>query len=228
MFRRFLISLVAIGAALSMPVVALGSTPAIYHTISSNFAGAQFSTMLDDCLSVAAWVSSTDAKYAPQPGVGGGVNRQGLTAVEVIIQDTCQPPVGKGYPVLFDGFVMTFDPLQSSARLDTARLDLDLTLVDAVSGADVPVSVDLTWQATGPAHPETTPNNHSHFPFEGNVNTHDNNFLRPAVAFGSVIVDGVNLAAAPDESAMLQSVKSACMEIGFPHWQGDTLWCFGF
>jgi hypothetical protein len=228
MFRRFIVSLVAIGAVLVMPAVALGSTPAIYHTIGSKFAGAQFSTMLDDCRAAAVWISSSDAKYAPQPGEGGGVNKQGLTAVSVVVQDTCQPPVGKGYPVLFDGFVMTFDPLQSTARLESAWLNLDLVLADSVSGADVPVSVSITWLATGPAHPDTVPNNHSHFPFAGNVNTHDNTFMRPAVAFGSVTVDGVNLAPNPDENAVLQSVKSACMEIGFPHYDGETLWCFGF
>ena len=110
----------------------------------------------------------------------------------------------------------------------SAHLDATLLMTDEVSGDTASVPVDLTWVATDRAHPDPTGNNHVRFPGEGIVNTHDNNINLPAVAWGTVWLRGVNVSPEPDAGATLQQVKSSCMEIGDPQWDGDTLFCFGF
>lgn len=39
----------------------------------------------------------------------------------------------------------------------------------------------------------------------------------PAVAWGTVWLNGVNVAPEADEGASLEQIKSSCMEIGYPH-----------
>jgi hypothetical protein len=48
------------------------------------------------------------------------------------------------------------------------------------------------------------------------------------VAWGTVLLNGVNVSPEPDEGATLEQINSSCMEIGYPHWVGDTIFCFGF
>jgi hypothetical protein len=225
--RRLLVPAMVMVGILVVPALATAATPAIYHTIGGRFASAYFSS-LDGCLQTDVWVSASAGTYAPQPGQHGGLNKQGLSAVEIVVYDTCQPPDGKHYPVVADWFAQTSDRLVSESRMRTARLDVVMRMTDDVSGAMRDVAVHLSWQATESAHPDTARNNHAHFPGEGVVNTHDNNYLLAAVAWGSVVLDGVNVVVEPDYGATLSEVKSSCMEIGFPHWDGETLWCFGF
>ncbi len=226
MFRRLLPALAAV-MMLSLPTSASAAPPAIYHTIDGRFASAYF-TSLDGCLQTDVWVSSSAATYAPQPGVQDSLNKQGLTSVQIVVYDTCKPMEGKHYPIVADWFSQTPDRLVAESRMRAASLDVTLAMTDSVSGDTASVSVDLTWVATAGAHPDTVRNNHVRFPGEGIVNTHDNNINLPAMAWGTVWLHGVNVAPGADESATLEQIKSSCMEIAFPHWAGDSLFCFGF
>jgi len=221
--------LLALGAmmTLTLPATASAAPPAIHHTIDGRFASAYF-TSLDACLQTDVWVSSSAATYAPQPGVDDTLNKQGLTSVEIVVYDTCKPMEGKHYPIVSEWFSQTPDRLVAESRIRTAHLDAILAMTDSVSGDTASVPVDLNWAATARAHPDPVRNNHVRFPGEGIVNTHDNNINLPAMAWGTVWLNGVNVAPEADESATLEQIKSSCMEIAFPHWTGDSLFCFGF
>jgi hypothetical protein len=218
---------VALVVALLVPATASASTPAIYHTIEGRFAGAYFSST-DGCYQTDVWVSASSTKYAPQPGVSDKLNKQGLTSLSITVYDTCAPLEGKHYPAVADWFAQTSDELVTAPRLRSATLDALLPMTDGMSGATENVAVHLGWAATGVAHPHTARNNHLRFPGEGIVNTHDNNFSLSAIASGTVMLAGVNVAQGVDEGATLEQVKASCMEVGYPHWQGDTYFCFGF
>lgn len=226
MFRRLLAALAAV-MMLSLPTIASAAPPAIYHTIDGRFASAYF-TSLDGCLQTDVWVSSSAATYAPQPGVDDTLNKQGLTSVQIVVYDTCKPMEGKHYPIVVEWFSQTPDRLVAASRMRTAHLHAILAMTDSVSGETASVPVDLTWVATDRAHPDTVRNNHVRFPGEGIVNTHDNNINLPAAAWGTVWLNGVNVTPGADEGATLEQIKSSCMEIAFPHWAGDSLFCFGF
>lgn len=226
MFHRILPAL-AVATMLALPAAASAATPAIYHTIEGNFASAYF-TSLDGCLQTDVWVASSAATYAPQPGVADALNKQGLTSVQIFVYDTCQPMEGKHYPIVADWFAQSADRLVAESRMRSAHVVATLTMTDSVSGDSAAVPIDVAWQATAVAHPDTVRNNHVRFPGEGIVNTHDNNINLSALASGTVLLGGVNVSPDPDPSATLEQVKSACMEIGYPHWDGDTLFCFGF
>jgi len=226
MFQRLLPALAAV-MILSLPATASAATPAVYHTIDGRFAGAYF-TSLDGCLQTDVWVSSSAATYGPQPGIPGGLNKQGLTSVQIFVYDTCQPMEGKHHPIVADWFAQTSDRLVAEARMRSAHFAATLPMTDSISGDTATVPIELAWLATGAAHPDTARNNHLRFPGEGIVNTHDNNINLSAVASGTVLLGGVNVSPEPDLGATLEQIKSACMEIGDPHWDGDTLFCFGF
>jgi len=226
MFRRFG-PVVALALAALVPATASASTPAIYHTINGAFASAFF-TATDGCYQTEVWVSTSVAKYAPQPGVPDQLNKQGLTSISILVYDTCQPPVGKHFPLVADWWAQTTDRLVVEPRLRSAHLDVVLPMDDAASAGTASVPVHLEWRATARAHPDTVRNNHVRFAGEGIVNTHDNNIVLPAVAWGSITLNGMNVARGVDEGASLQQVKSACMEIRYPHWAGETYYCFGF
>lgn len=127
-----------------------------------------------------------------------------------------------------DWFGQSPDRLVAEARLRSAHLVATLSMTDSVSGDTADVPIDLAWQDTDAAHPDTVRNNHFRFPGEGIVNTHDNNINLSAVAAGTVLLNGVNVSPDADPDATLEQIRSACMEIGYPHWDGDTLFCFGF
>lgn len=226
MFHRLLPALAA-ATILALPATASAATPAIYHTIDGRFASAYF-TSLDGCFQTDVWVSSSAATYAPQPGVRNALNKQGLTSVQVFVYDTCQPMEGKHFPIVADWLGQGSDRLVAESRMRTAYLVATLAMTDSVSGDTADVPIDLSWQATGVAHPDTARNNHMRFEGEGVANTHDNNINLAAVAWGTVLLNGVNVAPEPDAGATLEQIKSACMEIAYPHWDGDTLFCFGF
>lgn len=226
MLRRLLAALAAV-ILLTVPAAAGAATPAIYHTIDGRFASAYF-TSIDGCLQSNLWISSGAATYAPQPGVHDKLTRQGLTSVEIIVYDTCRPMEGKHFPIVADWFAQTPDRLVTEARMRSAQLHMTAAMTDSESGATMDVPIDLHWTASERAHPDPVRNNHVRFPGEGIVNTHDNNLNLPAVAWGTVLLDRLNLAQEPDQSATLEEVKSGCMEIAYPHWTGETLFCFGF
>jgi hypothetical protein len=209
-------AIVAALVAGALPALTLGAVPEYHRVISSRHADATFTTQ-DGCLLTEVSLGSTDATYGGRPGP---VNKQGLTDVSVRVSDTCQEPVGKGYPsvAMWQGF--TLDTLQSTPQLTAAWIDAFIPVSDDVSGATVDAHLIVQWTADGPF--DHDPGHlHVRFPDEGTVNSHYNNWIRPAVAEGSVEIDGITLAIGPTSDAHLSLVKYGCQTIIHPSSDAD-------
>ncbi len=226
MTRRIGAALAALTLLMAIPSPALGGQTSIYHTISASTAFAVFS-VTDECLQTTVWISSADGRWAAQPGPA---NKAGLTSVAIQVIDACAPitaAAGGGPPPLFDWSGQDFVPLSGTPRLTSAHVATSQEGVDSVSGETFTVGIDVDWTAagaleSGPVH------SHARFPGEGVVNSHDNNLLRPAMAIATVTINGQLLALGPTRDASMELVKSGCLEIAWPHFDGFTKWCFGF
>jgi hypothetical protein len=239
MHRLFAAVLAAI-ALLTAPAAVAAGAPNIYHSIKVTMASAAF-VRAEGCLETQAWISATDGQWAAQ---GGGVTKAGDLAVSLRIVDTCAPldlgagvgpMAGGGGAILYDGFGRTPVPLGWSPRIASAWTGGTVTLVDQLSGATSVASVDVAWSG-GPLSHETTANNHGkcaageclpQLPdFEVIVNTHDNNLRRAATATVEITMDGEPIAFEPSADAVIEQVKSACMEVPRGTFEGDTDYCF--
>ena len=202
---------------LALPAGASAAPPHREHVISARHADAAFST-LDGCLLSEVFVSSMDGMFSGSPG--GPLNKQGLTSVLIIVSDTCQPPVGKGYPKVFEGLGQTLDPLVMSARGDEATINAVIPVLDEVAGAWHDVELSLTWVAISERQRDTT---HSHVleRHGGVINSAANNWSADAAAFGSVLLDGVNITPSTTFSAHLSEVKQNCLVVQHPRGGAD-------
>jgi hypothetical protein len=225
---------------LAGPSITTAGTPNIYHSITVTMASAYFVSQ-DDCLSTEVWISATDGQWASQ---GGGVTTGGDLAVSVRVVDTCAvagsaigPMAGGGGEgvLLYDGFGRIAVPLGWSPRIASAWTEGSVELTDQLAGGTSRAWVSVTWSG-GPLTHETTPNNHGQCAageclpwmrdFEVLVNTHDNNLHRDATATIELTIDGAPVAFDPSSAAVIEQVKSACMEIPTGTFSGDTDYCF--
>ena len=182
-----------------------------YQVLSARNASAAF-FMTDGCYETQVWVSTTDAKFGGRPG---RVNKQGLTSLSVVVYDTCQPPVGKHPPVVFEIFGQDLTRLGTTPRMTRAWVATTYNTVDEASGDPVTVSFEMAWQLVGEMSHETS---HLHVPpsDQGVANSHENDLFGAAVASGSVTIDGVTTALAPTTEARLELVKGSCQVITRP------------
>lgn len=227
---RLVVGVLAVGPlVIAGAPAAVAGQPTGHHTIDSVH-GFTSLTQAAGCLRVEAYVSSSDAKYAAQPGP---VTTQGLTALAVRVTDTCarvRAAAGGGGDglVVLDGMgTVLGTPLRAGPRLARATVTASVPLVDDVSGRTVTATLRVRWTAAGPLTHDT---GHSHvrFPLAGIVNAHGNTWLRPATAEVTVDVPGVAGVTGTSTDAVLERVKSGCLEIRWPHYTGDSTWCFGF
>jgi len=223
--KRVLMGL-STAAMLAVGAAPAGAAPNIYHTISSTHADAEV-VQTAGCEQTQIFVSSSVAKYASQPGP---VNKQGLTAVFVRVTDLCAAAptragtASAGGAVLFQADGQNFAPLVVDPRLTTASINTQLPGTDG-NGNPVTISVSASWTAIGPLQHETS-NIHNTYPGEGNVNATDNNLRRAAMADVTVTVEG-RTASGTDSEAVLEQVKSRCIEVARPGAEGFYP-CFGF
>jgi hypothetical protein len=230
--KRFIMA-AALAAALSisMPVAASSGRATVYHTISYVSAYAEMG-MTNGCLSTTLWINSVDGQWA---GQGARVNKQRTTDVTIQVRDLCQPDLGKGHPVVyFASGTGSFGP-SVAPRLSSAAVAGRVWVTDD-DGVTVPVDLDLSWTPTSTLIRDRT-NHHGleplweshprnvHF---GVINTFDHSWTRWAEAVGSVVVDGRTMAFSSAAQTQLQSYRWRCQEVVFPHYGGETTWCFGF
>lgn len=202
----------------AVPNVSLGAQPVREHVIVADHADAVF-TSLDGCILTQVFISSMDAKFSGSPG--GRVNKQGLTGVSIIQSDTCQAPVGKGYPRVFEGLGQTLQPLVSSATpARSATLRGVVPVTDDISGLTYSVGLNLTWTAVTAAQHDTT-RVHVREPRGAIVNSAANTWMADAVAYGTVTLQGVNLAVGPTYDAHLSRTKQNCLVVQHPQGGAD-------
>jgi hypothetical protein len=214
--RRILFSTCMAAILLTLPLTALGAVPEYQRVISSRHADAAVASQ-DGCLLTEVFLGSTDAVFGGRPGP---VNKQGLTDVSMRVSDTCQEPVGKGFPVVAMWQGQTLDPLHSTARLTAAWIDVVMPVTDDVSGRTVPAHLVVRWTADG-AFDHDPGHLHVRFAHVGVVNSHYNNWLRPAIAAGSLEIDGLTMTIGPTTEAHLSLVKYGCQTIIHPGSGGD-------
>lgn len=219
----------AVGLVLMLATVGILVPPAaartvrIYHTIVSNDAFAMVSQETE-CRRVDAYVSTSNGKYAAQPGP---VNKQGLTSLELIVFDTCAvstAAAGGSGAVLFDGLGEAWIGPLVTPQLRSARINVTLALEDELTGRVVRARLAATWMATGPVVKGSYSYN-GHVPGVGGSNTHELKKVRPATAAVAVTSEVARVSATTTD-ASLQQEKFRCMEVVLPHYIGESDWCF--
>lgn len=209
--------IIAVAGALALltallPAAASAAVPENqYQVISSRHAYAGF-FMSDGCYETQVWVSSTDGVYGGRPGP---VNKQGLTSLDVIVYDTCQPYEGKHPPVVFAVMGQDFTPLGSAPRMGSAWVSTGYEAIDEASGDPVSVSFEMTWQLLGalqhdPSHIHVPPSD------QGVANSHTNFWSGAAIASGSVTLNGITMELPATTEAGLELVKGGCQVIPRP------------
>ncbi|HKO34169.1 MAG TPA: hypothetical protein VJY85_10530 [Candidatus Limnocylindria bacterium] len=229
MTRAFLSLLFALGLVTALPATALAATPLENHVLSRD-AYATFSST-EGRLSTSVLVASSRALYMPAHGAGGGVVHQGVTSVEIIVEEAPAEVTaaaagggGGGGTLLADWYGQVMVPLHAPASMARATVTAVVPMVDEVSGDQADAVVNLVWLATGPAqrHPV-----HLHHRYPGIVilNTNSNDTLREAVASGTVMLNGVNWTPDTAES-LLSTTRFHCRQIGHGHMGSDWGLCF--
>lgn len=213
------IVLVAVLAA-SLPADASASVDDWQRVVRSRHAGATF-VQVDGCDQVEVYVSASDGKYVNRHGA---VNKQGLLGVLVLVRDACATPGPKGYPVVASADAMSLDRLVSTPRFDTAWIAADLAGTDA-DGQPVSFRVELSWRPSAPFETSRVVG-HGSFP-EGEkrgarVVTVSHTMTAPAVAWGTVWLDGHAFALGETPDATLQQVRYSCKVLQHPRGGADV------
>jgi hypothetical protein len=182
-----------------------------YQVISARNAYAAFS-MTDGCLETQVWVSSADGVYGGRPGP---VTKQGLTSLDVVVYDTCQPFIGKHPPVVFEVFGQDLTSLGSMPRMTRAWVSTAYESFDEATGDPVTVSFAMTWQLDGIMEHDTS---HIHVPpsDQGVANSHENDLRGAAIASGWITINGTTITLGPTDGAGLELIRGGCQVIYRP------------
>jgi hypothetical protein len=204
-----------------LPAVASAHVPeSQYRVIAARNAYAAV-FMTNGCYETQVWVSSSDGTYGGRPGP---VSKQGLTSVDVIVYDTCQPAVGKHPPVVFEAFGQDLTALGTTPRMTRAWVSASYETTDEVSGEPVSLEVSIAWQLDGELSHDTS---HIHVPpsDQGVANSHENDLRGAAIAWGTLSVDGQVMELMPTTEAGLELIKGGCQVIVRPG-QPSDLACY--
>ncbi len=212
---RFALVVVTLGLLVAaLPATASAEVEDWQRVVRSRHASAVF-VQLNGCDQVEVYVSATDGKYVNRRGA---VNKQGLLGVLIQVRDACAEPGPKGYPVVYSADGMTLDPLGSTPRFGRAWVAGSLEGTDD-AGAAVQLRVDLQWRPLAEFERGRV-SGHGWFPPEEKrgawVGTFSHTLTAPAVAWGTLWVDGRALALEPTHDALLQQVRYACKVIQHP------------
>lgn len=184
------------------------------RVIRSRHAGATF-VQVDGCTQTEVFVSAMDASFGSRPGP---VNKQGLVGVFYRESDACAEPGPRGYPVVFTADAQSLDSLVTSPRFGTASISAVLTGTDG-EGNPAQIELDITWTALE-AFTRSRVSGNGWFPEDekrgARVHTFSHGLRAPAVAAGSVTVNGVRTDLAPTWDASLEQVRYFCQVIQHP------------
>jgi hypothetical protein len=219
---RPIAALGALALLSALPTIAFASVPqSQYQVISSRTADAAFSLSDGGCLQTSVFVSSSQSIFGGRPG---HVNKQGLSAVLLVVEDTCQPREGKHFPAVLSLQAQDMIPLVTTARMDRASLKAIFQATDEVSGDPISVTLDLHWRLDGTMQHDPS---HAHYrlPGAGVANGPENDWLGNATAWGSVTVGSTVIALPATTDAHLQLIRGGCQVIVWPHATSDELDC---
>jgi hypothetical protein len=159
------------------------------------------------CVITDVFVIASEARFRDEPGPA---QRLSYASVTIFQYDVCADTqllyaYGTTSPLSQGDF-------QMSNKLSSAGLNTTITLFDEVSGNTFDVSVDLTWEASGPLtrHHDVT---HSRTP-GCKTNSHFTGYSRPAAAWGTISDGTTNFTADVSSWANLDLVRSGTVVIG--------------
>jgi hypothetical protein len=218
-----------IGQTAASPVQA--ADPILYHIIESYHADANVSVLdSEGCRLTDIWVSSSWARYLPQPP-GGRPVPQGLTRLDIFVYDLCGSAVpsvmaggGGGGALVAQWFAEVREPLVVRRNLSAAWFSSTLEVVDEESGDHATAIVDLAWLPAGPIDHYTV-NLGEHWPHYGMVRGNTNAWIRDATVTGSITLDGDELLGGAVGTGHLERTKWNCIENTHPHAPGAVGFC---
>lgn len=223
-------SAVLLALAMVLPIPVRADTPLENHVIS-RAAYAVF-TSESECTTVTVYVNSSTNLFVPAHGDGGGVTKQGLTSLAILVEDTCAAAEsmfafaggGGGGAVIADWLGQTQAALAVRGNLNEAHVVATIPMEDQLSGDEAVASVDLTWTATGP---DLVRPSHIHlrWPQTVVVNSNSNDTQRDAIASGSVMFEGANMTPEPTDG-VLSATRFHCRQIGFAQIGSDWDMCY--
>ncbi|HEX6127643.1 MAG TPA: hypothetical protein VF071_01325 [Candidatus Limnocylindria bacterium] len=212
---RFIMVVVTLGLVVAaMPSSASAQIEDWQRVIRARHAGAVF-VQVNGCDQVEIYVSSSDGKYVNRHGA---VNKQGLLGVLYIVRDACAEPGPKGYPVTYSADGMSLDSLVTPPRFERASVVARLPGTDD-DGNPVLFRVDLQWRPTA-VFEKSRVSGHAWFPPGEKrgawIGTWSHNWMAPAVAWGTVWLDGRAITLQPTVDATLEQVRYMCKVIQHP------------
>lgn len=211
---RLVLVITSLAILAALPATASAQIEEWQRIVRSRHASAVFS-QIDGCNQVEVYVSATDGKYVNRYGP---VNKQGLLGVLYLVRDVCAEPGPKGYPVVFSADGMTLDPLESTPRFDRAWVSATLPGIDS-DGIEIEIRVDLQFRPLAD-YERSRVSGHGWFPpgeKQGAwVGTFSHNMMAPAVAWGTIWIDGTALPLQPTQDAVLEQVRYTCKVIQHP------------
>lgn len=214
--RSFIRLLAAGGLLIASVVPAAAANPIddYARVIESRHAGATF-VEIDGCRQTEVFVSAMDATFGSRPGP---VNKQGLLGVFYRELDICGEVGPKGYPVVSTADAQSLDRLASAPRFGTASISAVLSGTDG-DGAPVEIGIEVAWSAVDEFERSRVKGNGT-FSEPGEhgarVHTFSHSLSAPAVATGSVTIDGTRMELGPTEDATLEQVRYFCQVIQHP------------
>lgn len=218
---RLIIILVTLGLLVAaLPAAASAQVEDWQRVARSRHASAVF-VQVDGCDQVEIYISATDGKFVNRHGA---VNKQGLLGVLYIVRDACAEPGPKGLPITYSADGMTLDVLRSTPQFDAAWIAARVPATDW-DGDAVSLRVDLQWRPLADFE-RSKVNGHGWFPagekHGARVNTWSHGMWAPAVAWGSIWVDGRAVTVEPTQEATLEQVRYACKVIQHPRGGADV------
>jgi hypothetical protein len=217
---RLILILTTLAVLAGLPATASARIDDWQRVVRARHASATFS-QLDGCDLLEVYVSASDGKYVNRHGP---VNKQGLLGVLVIVRDACAEYGPKGYPVIYSADGMTLDRLGSTPKFERAWVSAMLAGTDSLDNS-VELGVNLTWAPTA-AFERSRVSGHGWFPLGekhgARVNTFSHGLMAPAVAWGTLWVDGNAISLEPTHDAVLEQVRYRCAVIQHPRGGADV------
>lgn len=212
---RFVIALATLALlAAALPATSTARIDDWARVVRSRHAGATF-VQVDGCEQVEVFISAMDGKFVNRHGA---VNKQGLLGVLVVVRDACAEPGPKGFPIVYSADGMTLDRLRSTPQFGSAWVQATLPAMDG-DGNPVAMRVDLGWRPTGEFE-RSRVSGHGWFPAGekrgARVGTFSHNLWSPAIAWGTIWLDGKAVPLAPTTDATLEQVRYLCMVVQHP------------
>jgi hypothetical protein len=203
---RVVVVLCLIAAALMFPASASAGAETFQFQGESAYA---YFTNTAGCLATSAFVIVKEQRTKDGPG-----QPETTSSVELFLH---QHNHCSGELDLVDAYslaTLSADAFQVKGNVDFATLNATVTVYDETLHTELPVDISLTWTGAGELERER----HKFHITEGacKYQSHAKGDVRPALATGTIIMEGTNFASGAAQDVSLGVVKSGSVAISCP------------